>query len=226
MTEGDQAADEWQMTDNYTCINLFQITNTWRKYYTIGVTVTSRLILNYSAGDFLTLSLPLFLICCLLSSLPPVVSQSLWCCNTVGLLWPHFPRCICGSGLLTELIGWEDFSIDQPSPGAMSAWYSSEVWLTDTHHWFSVFHPWCHSIFFALLCYCIHRKKCFLFFLNIHLLCLLLHMDIANNKHMSLLALSFCVHKQKRALHGSIQLSVTSFTSQGSILPDSCTVPP
>lgn len=29
----------------------------------------------------------------------PAVSQSIWCCNTVGLLWPHFPRCICGCGL-------------------------------------------------------------------------------------------------------------------------------
>lgn len=57
----------------------------------------------------------------------PAVSQSIWCCNTVGLLWPHFPRCICGSGLSRELIGWEDCGIDQPSPGVRSARCGSGV---------------------------------------------------------------------------------------------------
>lgn len=76
----------------------------------------------------------------------PVVSQSIWCCNTVGLLWPHFPRCICGSGLSWELIGWEDRGIDQLLPGVRSAWCSTGVCPTSTHHWLPVFHPSCQSV--------------------------------------------------------------------------------
>lgn len=70
---------------------------------------------------------------------PPVVSQSIWCCNTVGLLWPHFPRCICGYGLSRELIGWRGYRIDQPLLGVRSAWCTSEVCPNSTHHWLPVF---------------------------------------------------------------------------------------
>lgn len=95
-----------------------------------------------AASLAMSLSLkPVFLLPPSSTTCYPVVSQSIWCCNTVGLLWPHFPRCICSCGLWRELMGWGDCGIDQPSPGVRSAQCGSEVCPNSTHHWLAAFHP-------------------------------------------------------------------------------------